>query len=198
MKRPGRGWSPAARIFRPPLRRAATIRVFPAVNRCIVRDGGRAGAARRRLRRCTSPGGSRAYTHRLQGAPVSTARSVVSARSGVFRVVASWVVLALPAAAGMAQAPPSAPRPFAAPVRPGAAERIVLAVHIDGEGPFHFLVDTGVDSSMLSPGRVRERALALYRSGSERVQGTTGVERLPWVLIRRRATAPIATCRVTP
>ena len=85
----------------------------------------------------------------------------------------------------MAQAPPSAPRPFAAPVRPGAAERIVVAVHIDGKGPFHFLVDTGAESSMLSPGRVRERALALYRSGSERVQGTTGVERLPWVLIRR-------------
>ena len=109
----------------------------------------------------------------------------MSARSGMFRVVAAWAVLALPAAAGMAQTPPPAPLPFAAPVRPGAAGRIVVAVRIDGEGPFQFLVDTGADSSMVSPGLVRELALALHRGGSEPVQGTTGIERLPWVLIRR-------------
>jgi predicted aspartyl protease len=85
----------------------------------------------------------------------------------------------------VAQVSPSAPLPFVAPARPGPAERIVVAVRIDGAGPFHFLVDTGADSSMVSPELVRELGLTAHRDGGERVQGTTGIERLPWVLIRR-------------
>jgi len=103
----------------------------------------------------------------------------------MFCAVALWALLGLSAAAGAIPAAPPAPLPFAAPARPGAADRIVVTVRIDGEGPFHFLVDTGADSSMVSPGLVRELGLAMRRNGSEQVQGTTGIERLPWVLIRR-------------
>ena len=58
-------------------------------------------------------------------------------------------------------------------------------MRIDGEGPFHFLVDTGADRLMASLGLVRELGLTSHRDGSEQVQGTTGIERLPWVVIRR-------------
>ena len=103
----------------------------------------------------------------------------------MFCLVASWAMLGLPAAAGITQTPMPAPLPFAALAGPGPTERIVVAVRIDGEGPVHFLLDTGADSSMVSPVLVRELALAPHRDGSERAQGTTGIHRLRWVLIRR-------------
>lgn len=61
--------------------------------------------------------------------------------------------------------------------------RIIVQVMIDGKGPFRFLVDTGANSSMVTPALVQKLALAPVASASEQVQGITGSERLPWAQI---------------
>lgn len=73
--------------------------------------------------------------------------------------------------------------PSAAPTQLDRTGRIVVAVSIDGKGPFRFLVDTGADGSMISPRLVRALGLVPSRTLEERVQGTTGIERLPCVTI---------------
>lgn len=55
---------------------------------------------------------------------------------------------------------------------------------IDGKGPFRFLVDTGANGSMATPGLVRALGLTPVEDTNERVEGITGTERLPWVPIK--------------
>lgn len=64
-------------------------------------------------------------------------------------------------------------------------DRIVVPVMIDGKGPFRFLVDTGANGSMVSPGLVKVLGLVPGPGKPERVEGVTGTQPLPWVLIRR-------------
>jgi predicted aspartyl protease len=54
---------------------------------------------------------------------------------------------------------------------------------VDGKGPFRFLVDTGANSSMVTPALLQKLALAPVAATSEQVQGITGSERLPWAPI---------------
>ena len=61
--------------------------------------------------------------------------------------------------------------------------RIVVPVMIDGKGPFRFLVDTGADGSVISERLLHEIGLVPSLNGGERVEGITGVERLPCVWI---------------
>ena len=63
--------------------------------------------------------------------------------------------------------------------------RIVVPVRIDGKGPFHFLLDTGASGSMISPRLVEVLGLVAGPGKLERVEGVTGTQPLPWVLIRR-------------
>lgn len=78
---------------------------------------------------------------------------------------------------------PPVPPLFASPTQPDRVGRITVPVMIDGKGPFRFLVDTGADSSMVSPALVRQLGLIPRHSAYEQVQGTTGSQRLPWVRI---------------
>ena len=64
-------------------------------------------------------------------------------------------------------------------------DRIVVPVMIDGKGPFRFLVDTGANGSMISPRLVKTLGLVPGPGKLERVEGVTGTQPLPWVLIRR-------------
>ena len=64
-------------------------------------------------------------------------------------------------------------------------DRIVVPVMIDGKGPFRFLVDTGANGSMVAPRLVKALGLVPGPGELERVEGATGTQPLPWVLIRR-------------
>ncbi|MGH8200870.1 MAG: aspartyl protease family protein [Steroidobacteraceae bacterium] len=84
-----------------------------------------------------------------------------------------------------------APAPAAKAPLPGAPTtrdrqgRIIAQVMVDGKGPFRFLVDTGANSSMVTPALLRKLAQAPGgATNGEQVQGITGSERLPWAPIR--------------
>ncbi|HEY1892075.1 MAG TPA: aspartyl protease family protein [Steroidobacteraceae bacterium] len=95
-------------------------------------------------------------------------------------------VLPLPA---LAAKPPSVAHALpGAPTTRDRRGRIIAQVMIDGKGPFQFLVDTGANSSMVSPALVQKLALTPVVSATEQVQGITGSERLPW--------APIESLRI--
>ena len=81
--------------------------------------------------------------------------------------------------------PNPASRLFAVPTRRDHIGQVIAPVRIDGKGPFRFLVDTGADGSVVSPRLVRALGLVPEQSTNERVEGTTGTQRLPWVLIER-------------
>jgi predicted aspartyl protease len=99
------------------------------------------------------------------------------------------VLALLPAIALAADAVVPAGRPdppdmlFAAPTSMDRVGRIVVAVFIDGKGPFRFLVDTGADGSLVSAALATTLGLLPNRMGNERVEGTTGTEQLPCVTI---------------
>ncbi len=92
-----------------------------------------------------------------------------------------------PVAAGPPSVAAAKPDPsdalFAAPSRPDRAGRIIVPVFINGKGPFRFLLDTGADGSMISPALVHTLGLASNQTPDEQVQGTTGLEQLPCVVI---------------
>lgn len=99
------------------------------------------------------------------------------------------VVFLLPALALAATAPVPAAKPdasdmlFASPTRLDRVGRIVVPVLINGKGPYRFLVDTGANSSMISPAVVRTLGLVVSQTDTEQVQGTTGIELLPCITI---------------
>lgn len=99
--------------------------------------------------------------------------------------VAAMLPAVAGAAAPVAAAAKASPadKLFAAPTHLDRVGRIVVAVLIDGRGPFRFLVDTGADGSMISPALVRTLGLAPNQTPDERVEGTTGIEQLPCVTI---------------
>lgn len=90
--------------------------------------------------------------------------------------------MAAPPAAAVAKPDPS-DMLLAARTRIDRAGRIVVPVFIDGKGPFRFLVDTGANGSMISSVLVGALGLTSNPADEERVQGTTGIERLPCVTI---------------
>jgi predicted aspartyl protease len=104
-------------------------------------------------------------------------------------ILVACVAVLLSAGASAAQ-PPASPAKadpsdmlFASPTQADRAGRIVVPVFINGKGPFRFLVDTGADGSMISQPLVRMLGLTSNHTSDERVQGTTGIERLPCVRI---------------
>ncbi|MGH8202425.1 MAG: retroviral-like aspartic protease family protein [Steroidobacteraceae bacterium] len=104
-------------------------------------------------------------------------------------ILVACVAALLPGSAWAAAPPASSVKPdssdllFAAPTQLDHSGRIVVAVFIDGKGPFRFLVDTGADSSMISRALVNELGLSSNDTSDEQVQGTTGIEQLPCVTI---------------
>lgn len=108
--------------------------------------------------------------------------------------IRTLLMVALLPAAALAASLPTAPAASAtpapgllssAPTRVNQIGQIIVPVMIDGKGPFQFLVDTGANGSMISPHLVQELALKPSHGEVERVEGVTGTQPLPWVLIRR-------------
>ena len=105
-------------------------------------------------------------------------------------VIWSVCLAALWPAAVWAGKPPARPmwpdasnRRLAIPTRRDRVGQVVAPVMIDGKGPFRFLVDTGADGSVVSPALVHALKLVPVPATDERVEGTTGTQRLPWVPI---------------
>lgn len=87
--------------------------------------------------------------------------------------------------------PDAATRLFAVPTRRDQVGQVVAPVMIDGKGPFRFLVDTGADGSLVSRALVHALKLVPVQATDERVEGTTGTQRLPWAPIERLRIGPI-------
>lgn len=77
-----------------------------------------------------------------------------------------------------------APEPlYAAPTRLDRSGRILAAVLINGRGPFRFILDTGANTSALSPRIVDVLGLQSAEGESVGVHGVTGSEMLPFVRV---------------
>lgn len=101
------------------------------------------------------------------------------------------------------EAAPSKPEPlYAAPTREDRVGRIHAAVEIDGRGPYRFIVDTGANSSALSPQVVEQLALPPAEGGAVQVHGVTGAAMLPAVKVESLVVGgivlPPATLPVVP
>ena len=111
------------------------------------------------------------------------------------------IALLLPAAAAATARTSAAPVPHPqgalSTVRTRMVhDRIVVPVMIDGKGPFRFLVDTGANGSMVSTRLVKALGLVAGPGRWERVEGATGTQPLPWVLIRRLRVGQIVKTNV--
>jgi len=72
---------------------------------------------------------------------------------------------------------------YAAPTREDRSGRIHAAVEINGKGPYRFIVDTGANSSALTPQVAEELALPPVAAGFVQVHGVTGAAMLPAVRV---------------
>jgi len=85
---------------------------------------------------------------------------------------------------------PQAPAPavadqylYAAPTNLDHIGRILAPVMINGQGPFRFIVDTGASRSAISPQLVARLGLTASLDDSLTVQGVTGADIVPSVMI---------------
>lgn len=112
-----------------------------------------------------------------------------------------------PAAAADRSAPPPAEAPviYAAPTTSDGIGRILAPVWINGRGPFHFIVDTGANRTVLSPETARQLGLDTRNGRSAVVHGVTGSEAAPLAhvaelrigrIVRRNVEMPVVSSRV--
>jgi predicted aspartyl protease len=86
---------------------------------------------------------------------------------------------------------PASPQPvtdeplFASPTRLDRIGRIVAPVMINGQGPFRLVVDTGASHTTLSPELAGRLALVPAADAALMLNGVTGAEEVPAVLIDR-------------
>lgn len=72
---------------------------------------------------------------------------------------------------------------YAAPTTQDRIGRIMAPVMLNGQGPFRFVVDTGASRSVVSPRLVERLGLAQATDTRITIQGATGAEAVPSVLI---------------
>lgn len=73
---------------------------------------------------------------------------------------------------------------YAVSTRPDRIGRIIAPVHINGQGPFRFMLDTGANRTVLSDGAVRRLGLIVDES-TITVRGVNGTAHVPTVLVER-------------
>lgn len=82
-------------------------------------------------------------------------------------------------------AAPEEPEPvYAAPARLDRSGRVLAAVEVNGQGPFRFILDTGANSSAVSPRLVQALGLTTAEVSAMGVHGVTGSAMLPAVRVR--------------
>lgn len=74
---------------------------------------------------------------------------------------------------------------YAFPTRLDRIGRVLAPVHVNGHGPFRFVLDTGASRSVLSPRLVEELGLAVDEDVSISVHGVTGSAVMPAVRVER-------------
>lgn len=89
------------------------------------------------------------------------------------------------AAAPIAAQPDPRDLLFAAPTSLDYIGRVVVAVRINGHGPFRFIVDTGANFSTISPRLAARLGLVPSTDSAIVVSGITGTARVPSVPIRK-------------
>ncbi|WP_293881711.1 aspartyl protease family protein [Sphingomonas sp.] len=92
--------------------------------------------------------------------------------------------LLLVCARGAAQStPPPLVQPTVIDSAADSAMRMTVPVMIDGSGPYHFIVDTGADRSVIS--RALADSLGLEAAGSATLHGMVSVDRVSTVALKR-------------
>ena len=131
--------------------------------------------------------------------PTRTLSRIVAGILGATIVAGGLPTPLLPTATAQQQQQPSGahdptPEPFpnvsdeylyAAPTTIDHIGRIMAPVMINGQGPFRFIVDTGASRSAISPQLAARLGLAPSIESSLTVQGVTGAEQVPFVMIDR-------------
>jgi predicted aspartyl protease len=74
---------------------------------------------------------------------------------------------------------------YAAPTTIDRIGRIMAPVMINGQGPFRFVVDTGASRSAISPALAAKLGLVPSIDDALTVQGVTGADQVPSVMIQR-------------
>jgi clan AA aspartic protease (TIGR02281 family) len=107
----------------------------------------------------------------------------------LFAALALVVIPGRPATIRVASGPeghsrtPEEPR-YAVATRLNRVGRIVAPVHINGQGPFHFMLDTGANRTALSEAAARRLGLAIA-ADTIAVQGVNGRALAPTVIVER-------------
>jgi predicted aspartyl protease len=119
-----------------------------------------------------------------------TVAGVLGAAAATGSLPAPWVLAASPEPVTGTHIVPDAPAPvlddeylYAAPTTIDHIGRIMAPVMINGQGPFRFIVDTGASRSAVSPQLVARLGLTASLDDSLTVQGVTGADVVPSVMI---------------
>lgn len=102
---------------------------------------------------------------------------------------------------------PAAPAPviWAAPTTSDGIGRVMAPVWLNGRGPFHFIVDTGANRTVLAPDTARQLGIEIDPSARAVVHGVTGSEAAPVArvrelraggIVRRDVLMPVVSSRV--
>jgi predicted aspartyl protease len=104
------------------------------------------------------------------------------------------LLLAIPCAVSAQSVPPPPVQPTIIQSGSDLALRMTVPVTIDGAGPFHFIVDTGADRTVVS----RELAdrLALEEAGAALLYSIAGVSRVSTVVLEKLNIAGITVPRI--
>jgi len=115
--------------------------------------------------------------------------AVISAGSGA----ADSLKLRLSSDDAVPAIPESAPiKPdYEAATRPDQIGRIIVPVMIDGQGPFQFALDTGANTTVLTPHLVAALGINLTADADVTMNGATGSASVPTALIERVAAGDI-------
>ncbi len=72
---------------------------------------------------------------------------------------------------------------YAAPTRPDRVGRMLAAVHVNGSGPYRFIIDLGANRSVLSARLAAQLGLASAGTGTVEVHGVTGSAVVPMAIV---------------
>ncbi len=121
----------------------------------------------------------------LAGMEATTARRAAFALAVACTLPGSAQAAEEPAGPGLSGDAPAAPAAWVAPTRIDRVGRILAPVHVNGQGPFAFVVDTGASRSAIAPELAEALALAPEPGATVILRGITGTEEVPLIRVQR-------------
>jgi predicted aspartyl protease len=115
------------------------------------------------------------------GVSAGSSRRSPGAVQRCFAAIALATALSSVVASGAEQSAPDAPPAplYAMSTRIDRTGRVLAPVHVNGRGPYRFIVDTGANRSALSPRLVEDLGLSIAEGSVIEVHGVTGSASLP-------------------